>query len=842
MALSRNFLLASLAGLEIILAAAEAAVVLVPLGSLYPATRAQGNWYLLLVAGLALWGVVTALWLRPLLGGHDSWPGREIYRKTLAVPRRALVLRQVLWAAAALGLVLPLLSAGALAPGQAFTVVTICLVHSLVVGLARWALHHRMLRAVMQGDNLLPPWLELQVDTLRGRLAEIAVLVAVVGGAFLCLFTLLFVPLSVEQYRLVETYFPWAVVSLGLFWYLGVAPRQLSALTRYLAAARDGQPVDRELMLGASHTSHGLPQQAAVTKIVFFVAAGLALVLQAVTLLDISPAKAGLVLVAAVIVSMGCGIYEMIWCRAELRPVVTHMMALPNAEQHQVRGASLRLKMLLSFGGIVLFTLALALFWTFLHHQNLRREFAAQQAQRIISPVMESLRRQPPPQVPGALATLRPPRGSRFVFVPASGPAPAALSPTRLAEVRHRQRGVLELPGPGLVGAYARVVPGDASQGSVVLLLPVDARPAQTLSLVGLAFFFGMVLAVAMGVVLLTATELTRPLGALERRAAEMTAGQLTGEVGLHGEFDTSGRLSSAFEQMRQTLLRKLRDIEQLNEELEQKVRLRTAELEQTNSELVQAIDALQQTQQQLVLSEKMASVGQLVAGIAHEINNPINAVVNTVGPMSSTLEELAGAEVDSDDAAECRADLEQMLKVIRSGVARTQRIVHALRNYSRQDAESMATMDLPADIDETLALLQHSLRGVEVDKQLDGPKTLMAYRGQLNQALMNLLANAADALEGQPDARIEVRTSARDGQLVIEVQDNGPGVPQEVQARIFDPFFTTKDVGKGTGLGLSITHEIVARHNGTLKVVSEPGCTVFALEIPLAGGGDDDG
>ena len=348
----------------------------------------------------------------------------------------------------------------------------------------------------------------------------------------------------------------------------------------------------------------------------------------------------------------------------------------------------------------------------------------------------------------------------------------------------------------------------------------------------GLAVLVLLVLLASLGVVYLTAADVTRPLAALERRAAEVVRGSLDREVRHDGEFDTSARISSAFEKMRKDLLRKLRTIEQLNEELEEKVQLRTAELEQSNTELVQAIDALKEAQAQLVRSEKMASVGQLVAGIAHEINNPINAVVNTVGPLGETVRELAEAEGAETDA---RQDALEMLRVIRSGVERTQRIVGALRNYARTDGEIPAEVDLHADLDESLALLAHQLRGVAVEREYSFDGKLTAYRGQLNQAVLNLMSNAAQALEGVDSPCLTVRTRARSGGVELEVQDNGPGIPDDVLPRIFDPFFTTKEVGAGTGLGLSITHGIVERHGGEIQVASEPGQTRFTLQIPAA-------
>jgi len=259
-------------------------------------------------------------------------------------------------------------------------------------------------------------------------------------------------------------------------------------------------------------------------------------------------------------------------------------------------------------------------------------------------------------------------------------------------------------------------------------------------------------------------------------------------------------------------------------------VQERTAELARSNAELVSTIDALKEAQQRLVLSEKMASVGQLVAGIAHEINNPLNAVVNVVEPLGEALRDLrAGRPPTAADAE----DLDSMLRVIRSGAQRTQRIVQALRNYTRQDGEARSRMDLHADLEESLALLKHALGGVEIVRELRATPELEAYRGQLNQAVLNLISNAAAALEGRAGARLTLRTRDAGDRVVIEVEDNGPGIPEAVLPRIFDPFFTTKEVGKGTGLGLSITHGVVERHGGVIRVRTGSGGTTFTVELP---------
>jgi signal transduction histidine kinase len=398
--------------------------------------------------------------------------------------------------------------------------------------------------------------------------------------------------------------------------------------------------------------------------------------------------------------------------------------------------------------------------------------------------------------------------------------------------MRRLDRGAMELADNSLTGAYARLYIGNQDYGSIAVLLPgyrgrgPDLAPQVKV----LIYFFIVLLIVSMGLVILVATDLTRPIRELERRADAMARGDLIRPVvSSSGEADEVGRLTFAFEEMRRALNEKLRSSTEINLSLEAEVTRRTAELERRNKELADALDQLRRAQDELVRSEKMASMGRLVAGIAHEINNPVNAVVNTVGPLEHTLSELS---ISSD----LKSDIAEMIRVIQRGARRTKEIVQALHNYSRGDDDRLVDVDLQRGIDDSLDLLRHHLKnGIKVERQYGDVGRVKGHAGQLHQVFMNLLTNAAQALATRGrGGTIRIATMRQNGKAVITVADDGPGISPEVLPRIFDPFFTTKDVGEGSGLGLSIVHGIVERHGGTIAVDSTVGRgTTFTVSLP---------
>jgi signal transduction histidine kinase len=345
-----------------------------------------------------------------------------------------------------------------------------------------------------------------------------------------------------------------------------------------------------------------------------------------------------------------------------------------------------------------------------------------------------------------------------------------------------------------------------------------------------------LAMAMALGLVLLIVRDIVGPVRALEERSDEMARGELARPVPPSGEADEIGRLSFAFEEMRRALRDKLRSTESLNIDLEREVRRRTEVLEQRNAELHDALEKLRRAQDNLVRSEKLASMGRLVAGIAHEINNPVNAVINTLAPLEEAIRTMASA-TDAPSAARAASEAQEMLGVVQRGAARSKAIVQALHNYSRGDEQRPQDLVLTRSVDDALDLLRHRLRNVRVDKHIDPTLRIRGFPGQIDQVFMNLITNAAQAIgERERGGTIRVAATDRAGEVEITVADDGPGIPADLIPRIFDPFFTTKDVGEGSGLGLSIVHGIVDRHGGRIEVQSRVGeGTTFRLLLPRA-------
>ncbi len=291
---------------------------------------------------------------------------------------------------------------------------------------------------------------------------------------------------------------------------------------------------------------------------------------------------------------------------------------------------------------------------------------------------------------------------------------------------------------------------------------------------------------------------------------------------------------------------------------------------QQQAAELKQTLQQLQSTHIQLAQAEKMAGLGQLAGGVAHEINNPVNFIQGNLNHAKNYIKDLfalitiyqehyptditaiqeAVAEIDVD-VDFLREDLPKLLHSMSVGATRISDIVTALRNFSRLDEMGLKSIDLHQSIEDTLLLIKHRLKATEhrpeiqVQKNYGQLSTVECYPGQINQVLMSLLSNAVDAFDEEwaradlaptvAPPTLSVGTQAFSDTVLITIEDNGPGMSDTVKAKIYDPFFTTKPVGSGTGLGLAIDYQIIVKHQGMLQCFSELGQgTEFSIKLPV--------
>ena len=278
------------------------------------------------------------------------------------------------------------------------------------------------------------------------------------------------------------------------------------------------------------------------------------------------------------------------------------------------------------------------------------------------------------------------------------------------------------------------------------------------------------------------------------------------------------------------------RALEELNAQLDARVGARTAALEASNAELDRAYRDLKAAQAQLLQTEKLASLGQLVAGVAHEINNPVSFIVGNIEPLRGNLGMLRALAERHGDAelAGAAEQASRAFELIAHGAERTAGIVQDLRTFSRVGDVLPRPTDTHEGIDVTLRLLKPRWNNrIEIHRDYGALPAVSAAPGQLNQVFMNLLANACDAIEGR--GNIWIHTAHDGNRITVTIRDDGCGIAPEHLDRIFDPFFTTKPQGYGTGLGLAISYGIVTQHGGTLQVSSHLGRgTEFAIALPI--------
>jgi signal transduction histidine kinase len=287
---------------------------------------------------------------------------------------------------------------------------------------------------------------------------------------------------------------------------------------------------------------------------------------------------------------------------------------------------------------------------------------------------------------------------------------------------------------------------------------------------------------------------------------------------------------------------------------LEERVSSRTAELQNVNQHLNEALNNLKDTQTQLVEAEKMASLGQLTAGIAHEVNNPINFVKSNINPLRLDIKDIVEvlnaygelhsvndmegfrrqidkvqALKDEMDMNYVQTEIENLIAGIEEGAERTAEIVRGLRTFSRVDEMELKKVNIHDGILSTIVLLKNSIPYyVKVVKELNAQATIECFPGKLNQVFMNIINNALQAIQAKPERSdsetITIKTRDIDEEFIeVSIKDTGAGMTENVKQHIFEPFFTTKDIGEGIGLGMAIAYKIIQKHSGKIIINSSP-------------------
>jgi two-component system NtrC family sensor kinase len=334
------------------------------------------------------------------------------------------------------------------------------------------------------------------------------------------------------------------------------------------------------------------------------------------------------------------------------------------------------------------------------------------------------------------------------------------------------------------------------------------------------------------------------PVLQLRDAALKVGEGDLTQHV-RNKSRDEIGELAKAFNKMVDDLSRARKELSQAN-----------LNLANTNETLNKTVEDLKAAQEQLIQAEKMASLGQLTAGIAHEINNPINFVSANIQPLKDDMADIIklsacyeqvirekNLEKEFAGVAELRKqsnidvtlkEVHNLLKGMEEGAMRTSEIVKGLRNFSRLDQNVFRKASINDSLESTLVLLHSAYKNrIEVIRNYGNIPEVDCYPGQINQVFMNILSNAIQAIPA--DGTIFIKTWLVNNMVKVSIKDTGMGMNEQVRKKIFDPFFTTKEIGKGTGLGLSISYGIIQKHNGEIEVLSAPGKgTEFIINIPI--------
>ena len=356
-------------------------------------------------------------------------------------------------------------------------------------------------------------------------------------------------------------------------------------------------------------------------------------------------------------------------------------------------------------------------------------------------------------------------------------------------------------------------------------------------------YFFAAVLLLSLLISISVARGISKPLSDMKEIVSKIAKGDLSGRLD-YTKYAEINELVQSYNMMANALQR-------LYSTLEIQVQDRTKELKAAYAEL-------QSTQAMMVHSEKMKSLGELVAGIMHEINNPINFIYGNMTHLSNYSNDLIQVIEEYTKYAESlkpeekeavqsllneidydflKTDLPDLIKSCKEGADRAKNIIQDLKSFSRMEEAAISDVDIPHEIDMTLNILHNKIKNkAEIHKEyMDVLPKIEAFGGQLNQVFMNILDNAVGAIKETGDIWIRINPDEAHKNLIVEIEDNGAGMDADTVNKVFNPFFTTKPVGQGTGLGLSITYKIIKNHQGDIKCESELGKgTKFIITLPI--------
>ena len=369
-------------------------------------------------------------------------------------------------------------------------------------------------------------------------------------------------------------------------------------------------------------------------------------------------------------------------------------------------------------------------------------------------------------------------------------------------------------------------------------------NPEITKCQTNLKYFISIMLFLSIFIAYLIARSISNPLKSMEKTISKIADGDISGRLE-YTKYDELNQLVNSYNMMADTL-------QKLYSTLEKQVQDRTQELKSAYAEL-------QSTQAMMVHSEKMKSLGELVAGIMHEINNPINFIYGNMTHLTNYSNDLISIideytkyneslkpEEKEDveklkeeiDYEFLKTDLPDLIRSCKEGADRAKNIIQDLKSFSRMEEVAITDVDLGKEIDTVLNILHNKIKHkAEVHKEFENEDipAVEAFGGQLNQVFMNILDNAIGAIDEHGDIWIRMKKDNSGKNVVIEIEDNGKGMDAETADKVFNPFFTTKPVGQGTGLGMSITYKIVKNHQGDIRVESTPNVgTKFIVTLPI--------